>query len=903
MDIETHLKELAEAYAAGQLDEAEFRQRRAALLEAAKPPVGSEEARDNWHSEASGQDDGGVRTPAGGASLESLQTDLEIGPPNCRFRLLFQLSNSGRVWLAREVGTAPEDRLERSVFRALKIFLPAEPELSSRDLERDEKAIRADLIGLRAYLARIRARVELAAKLDHPHIATVYGWHYGPDGWPLAEMEYVDPREGQSLAQLLERKGAAGLTWEETLDVARPIASALDYAAREYRFADQHLDVDTVFISRESGVRLLSFGLACEISDPPSVLFDTAGAIAGSLPEKSSEASVSDTAFRRDVFALALLIYRMLAGRSAYEAREMGAGALPRPLSLTDAAWQLLRQGLAYPSTTCPTDAGAFIRALEAAQAPMETKSARMPHRRWWLAAGVGILGCLSVYLVGTHWNRESEPVPSQQQTPALPEVAESGDSPAGPGVNAGVRAPQREAEREADLRAFEAAKRVDTLVAYRLYLQRCPACSYRREAEASIQRLETQERIAALKARFEAQVRVLEQEEGSRQEDSALATLETLATVAPQDPLLIQGRQRVAVSYARRAHASLQKNNIGEAKRWLQKAKATQPDLPELTVLAKRLEDAEAEAHSKQQDDETFAAAQRAHTRRAYWAYLERCAPECGHRAQAETALARLAPANAIIRDRLNNGTPGPEMVVIPAGGFQMGSPPDEQGRYNDEQQHLVRIERPFAIGRYEVMFYEYDAFASAAGRLLPSDQGWGRGRRPVINVSWQDAKAYADWLSQQTGYRYRLPTEEEWEYAARAGVTASRYWGNDPHQGCAYGNAADLDGKRIFVGWNVMNCHDGYVYTAPVGSYRDNDFGLYDMLGNVVEWTCSLYDPDNRIHAQGCEEPAGDRQFVVRGGSWSDEPRNVRAADRHRSRPDFRDYFLGFRLLRELP
>ena len=127
------------------------------------------------------------------------------------------------------------------------------------------------------------------------------------------------------------------------------------------------------------------------------------------------------------------------------------------------------------------------------------------------------------------------------------------------------------------------------------------------------------------------------------------------------------------------------------------------------------------------------------------------------------------------------------PEMVRIEAGEFWMGSREDDQeARASEKPRHRVTIPRPFEIGKYEVTFDEYDQFAHATGRALPGDQGWGRGRRPVINVSWEDAVAYAGWLSKMTGKSYRLPTEAEWEYAARAGSEATRFWGDDPKQAC---------------------------------------------------------------------------------------------------------------------
>ncbi len=165
------------------------------------------------------------------------------------------------------------------------------------------------------------------------------------------------------------------------------------------------------------------------------------------------------------------------------------------------------------------------------------------------------------------------------------------------------------------------------------------------------------------------------------------------------------------------------------------------------------------------------------------------------------------------------------PEMVRIPAGEFLMGSPEDENGRWGDEgPQHKVQVET-FAIGKYEVTFDEYDLFCEATNREKPDDNGWGRGKRPVINISWYDAAEYAKWLSEQTGKKFRLPTEEEWEYACRAGTTGSRF--------CQ-------DNELSEYAWYYMNS-DGR--THPVGEKKPNPWGLYDMLGNVWEWTASEY------------------------------------------------------------
>jgi formylglycine-generating enzyme required for sulfatase activity len=902
MDIGMHLEELAQAYAAGRLNETELaRLQEEALRTINGEGNGPRSSVGDLAVNAPSVTDPAERPFSGSDTAETLEIGRVIGPPERSVRLVHDLSGRRRVWLARVVHQPPDSSGTADEFRAIKIFLPAGYDSGMLETGRDERASRADLIGLRSYLAKVRARVELAVKLDHPNIVRVHGWRQGADGWPFAEMDYVDLRQGRTLAQWLDQEGQNGGPWEVIAKWLRPVASALDYARREYRFACQHLDTDTVFVTDQGAVKLLGFGLATEIREPRSVLFSTGGAGRETASE-GGESVAAETAFRRDVFALALLIYHLLTGHSLHAAQGESPGAAPRPSGLTDEAWQLLRRGLAYPSELCPMDAGQFIQDLNAAQrSAMATPPSQGRLPKWVWGVGTGVILAIGLVFYGLR-----TPVEPGADTASDTTAVQSGESasvsltPEEEQTREGLLL--KEAERETDARAFEAAQRVDTVAAYRLYLQRCPQCGYGKEARTAIQKLEDRKQIASLKADFEALASALEEGHAERG-DEALARLNTLAELAPADPVIAAGRQRLARGWAKMALISLNQSDPYEARQWLRKAESAHPELPELIALKQALKEVDAAEQNRQTDAEAFAAARRVDTRRAYWTYLERCTVDCKHRAQAEAALARLAPANPVLRDRLSDGSQGPEMVVIPTGDFRMGSPTSEPGRYNDEPVRRVRIDKPFAIGKYELMFHEYERFATAKGKPLPNDHEWGRSRRPVINVSWTDATAYAEWLSEQTGQRYRLPTEAEWEYAARAGTTTSRYWGNDPDEGCAFANAADLDGKKVFVGWTVMQCHDGHVYTAPVGSYRSNDFGLYDMAGNVLEWTCSLYDKELLAPIQRCQEPVGEQELVVRGGSWSDEPRNVRSADRHRSRFDFQDYFLGFRLVRELP
>ena len=244
-----------------------------------------------------------------------------------------------------------------------------------------------------------------------------------------------------------------------------------------------------------------------------------------------------------------------------------------------------------------------------------------------------------------------------------------------------------------------------------------------------------------------------------------------------------------------------------------------------------------------------------------------------------------RVVPGNTF-RDALKGGAKGPAMVELPAGNYQMGSPGNSLN-YDEVPRHAVSVPA-FAVSQYEVTFAEYDRFARATGRRLPYDESWGRGDRPVVNVSWSDARAYTRWLSDQTGKSYRLPSEAEWEYAARAGSLTNFWWqeaSENLHANC-FNCGSDWDGAR----------------TAPVGSFAANDFGLHDVAGNVQEWTADCYHGSYQgAPTDGSAwEQGGCDMRVVRGGAYTSPLDSLRSAKRSQYSQDARLDNLGFRVVR---
>lgn len=261
---------------------------------------------------------------------------------------------------------------------------------------------------------------------------------------------------------------------------------------------------------------------------------------------------------------------------------------------------------------------------------------------------------------------------------------------------------------------------------------------------------------------------------------------------------------------------------------------------------------------------------------------------------AYAADSKGNLAVAGKIWREP----TTGIEFVWIPKGCFQMGSPASESGRDSDEHQHLVCI-KGYWLGKYEVTNAQYRQFKLSHDSGQYEGNSFNDDTQPVVDVSWNDAVAFAEWLSKRTGKTFKLPTEAEWEYAARAGTKTARYFGDDDAQLCRYANIADRANK-VLTGFadSYDGCDDGYKVSAPVGRFAPNSFGLHDMIGNVWEWTSSRFGSGYVSPEKRAETKDMSRWRVIRGGSWNLKPLHARAADRYGRVPEHRTIGIGFRL-----
>ena len=472
------------------------------------------------------------------------------------------------------------------------------------------------------------------------------------------------------------------------------------------------------------------------------------------------------------------------------------------------------------------------------------------------------------------------------------------------------------------DDEAFEQARRSDTPKSYRDYRvsfpdgahtdesKRLGAAAEKRERDARAEQTDRERQAREAAARKEAERKKREQED-----DAAFGEARRADTASAYEAYLS--------SYPRGRHA-------GEARSRLRELELAEAERVEVSLELRREERVMVQrglaslGHEVGGSDGVLGE----RTRRALRSWQKsKGLAETGYltREQAEALMAMGREAEFPVGRVFRDCGGCPEMVVVPAGSFEMGSPSSEEGRYDREGPvHRVTMGERFAVGVREVTRGEYRRFVRATGHSAGyscwtyEDGEWKyRGGwnwedpgyeqtdgHPVVCVSWEDAKAYVGWLSRETGEEYRLLSEAEWEYVARAGSKGARYWGGSEAGQCGHANGADKEAKKRYGNWRVVSCNDGRVHTAPVGSYGANGFGLHDVLGNVWEWVEDCWNGSYAgAPSDGSAWETGNcGRRVLRGGSWIDGPGVLRSASRYRDTTGDRRSDIGFRVARTL-
>jgi len=387
------------------------------------------------------------------------------------------------------------------------------------------------------------------------------------------------------------------------------------------------------------------------------------------------------------------------------------------------------------------------------------------------------------------------------------------------------------------------------------------------------------EERIKLLLAAAELDVKALRLT--SPEGNNALERYQEVLSLDPGNAEAESGIETIAERYVAMIDSAIAKGQVDKANRYLGKARSLKPSSEIVAAAEARLAGLSGDTAL----DESSPGEQGADDVRAQ---KEAESVQVASAKPAEQ-IALGGSARKVFRDELVSGGKGPAMITIPPGTFRMGDL-NQAGQENERPVQTITFSKPFAVGKFEVTFEEYDKFAQVTGRPLPPDNGWGRGARPVVNINWYDARAYVDWLSQQTGHKYRLPSEAEWEYVARAGTTTEYWWGN--HIGRNQANC-EVCGSQ----WDAVR-------TAPVGSFGANPFGVHDTVGNVWEWTEDCHHQNHEGARSDGKARTGGRcdTRVLRGGAWNYMAPRVRASTRSSTWPESQYLHLGFRVARDL-
>jgi formylglycine-generating enzyme required for sulfatase activity/serine/threonine protein kinase len=766
---------------------------------------------------------------------------------------------------------------------ALKEYLPGEQvqRVDNGNLRPlNEQSAAVFTAGLAHFLEEGRT----VAPLDHPNIVTVFRC-FEANGTAYLLMPYY---RGEALHRLLGRSGT--LTAEETLALTLPLLNALEYI---HLAGVIHQDIKpaNIYITETGDPILLDFGAAGQrLGASPDTRWKL-GSEGYAAAEQSGAGG--DIGPWTDIYGLAATLYRSVTGQvpvAASQRQRAVAGKDPDPLPPVDSLvpaqdygslLTAIGRGLAVEPGSRPQSVQEWRQLFESLKSGRQSPAADIPAgieregREWLpiilLAVFLVAISGAAIYLLRD--GVKDSQTPGDEQTVETPVDGDPGETP-------DYISPQ-ETER------WQAALEADTAFAYQLFMQDFPQSTHNAQAQAQLNILDNRAWQKTVedgsKSAIEAHLENFP--DGLHQADAKILLKEFELAEAEAQRLHIehqrQDNQAWSAARSERTIAAMD----GYMKNW-----PGGLHIDEAHSLRRRLSD-------EINDVRGFEAARKLNTIDAFQSYID-AFPNGARVAAALEAIDRLTlrPGKSF-----SDCADCPTMVVVPAGSYWQGA--EDSSPYaltKEKPRRMVTFSEPFAVGVFEVTMAQWDQCATEGGcSVRPRDNGWGRGTRPVIMVSWNDAQEYVTWISKKTGQSYRLPSESEWEYIARAGEE-SEWPGGDPARLCEFGNIA---GSETGLRWQHEDCSDiAALETLPVGSLKPNAFGVHDAIGNVAEWTLDC------MNLSYLDAPADGGAFsrgicgsrMTRGGSWFTGTKEVRLPARFNLKAGDRNDFTGFRLVR---
>jgi len=772
---------------------------------------------------------------------------------------------------------------------ALKEYLPSK-QVTRDDHDRvspkDEQSESIFRSGLKQFLNEAR----IVAALDHPNVMKVLRY-FEANGTAYFLMPYY---QGEPLQHLLESGGE--FKREEAKALMLPLMDALEYI-HEQGVVHQDINPANIYMTQNGSPVLLDFGVAAK---------DTGGILASgnigspgyAAPEQADVNGVIGP--WTDIYSLAATLYRCVSGRvplSASERQEQIADGKVDPLTefsdlapsglfggLTDA----VELGLNLSVSERPKDVGQWKKSLESLDwhrsvvvgGSTETYA---KERKEWLPMVLLVIFVVTMAAIGVFLLTDESSDPAAESSAKTPVASSTDGSPSVEPATPAQEATSVERER------WEAALKADTLTGYRRFIEDFPQSIYLGQAKIQLaildekawQELSAENNIPAYEHYLEMFPNGLHQAE-------ALQRIDIIRQVEARiERMKLERERRENMAW----EVASNKRTIAAFDEYIRQWPAG-AHIEEATRIRRLLQD-------QSDDDKAFQTALNLNTKDAFQAYID-AFPQG---VNVTAALQHMDDLTLRPGKTFRDCPDCPAMMVVPAAAYRQGSEDSSPLALSMEKpRRLVTIDEPFAVGVHEITMAEWDrCFKDQGCSSQPGDNGWGRDDRPVIMVSWNDAEEYVHWLSEKTGQSYRLPSESEWEYFARAGQE-SDWPGGNALVVCEFANVA---GAETGFRWQHSECSDTLALgTTPVGSYRANAFGLYDTTGNVSEWTADCMNlsyldapVDGSAWGRGiCSS------HMTRGGSWITGSKEIRLPARFNLKNGDRNDFTGFRVVRDI-